>query len=145
MKASEIFTEKVKANIIKAIENAELETSGEIKLHVDNTCEKDVLDRAAYLFKKLKMHNTDLKNGVLFYVAIEDRKIAILGDIGISNKVENDFWDEVRDIVLKRFKASQFSEGLTEGIAKAGEKLKIHFPYSESDVNELDNEISFEE
>jgi uncharacterized membrane protein len=145
MEGSEIFTEEVKAEIIRAIEQAENETSGEIRLHVDNTCEGDVMDRAAFLFEKLKMDKTDLLNGVLFYVAVSDRKFAILGDIGISEKVNKDYWDEIRDLVLDNFKNSKFREGLSAGIVKAGEQLKSHFPFTANDINELDNEISFEE
>jgi uncharacterized membrane protein len=145
MDALQIFTEEVKAEIVKAIEIAENETSGEIKLHVENTCEGDVMDRAAFLFDKLKMHKTDLRNGVLFYVATTDKKFAVLGDIGISEKVDGNYWNELRDIVLSNFKKSEYGKGLSEGIIKAGEQLKTYFPFNENDVNELDNEISFEE
>lgn len=143
MKAEKIFTPEVKTQIVKAIEQAELATSGEIRLHVDDSCKDEVLNRAAFIFEKLEMHKTDLRNGVLFYVAVVDRKFAILGDAGINEKVANDFWDEVKETVLSNFKAGKHAEGLTAGIIKAGEQLKTHFPYQDDDVNELDNEISF--
>lgn len=143
MKAKQIFTTEVTAEIVKAIEQAELATSGEIRLHVDDTCTGDVMDRAAFLFEKLNMHKTDLRNGVLFYVAAIDRKFAILGDVGINSKVDDNFWNEVKDIVISNFKEQQFGKGLSEGIIKAGDQLKAHFPFQEDDVNELDNEISF--
>ena len=145
MNTSQIFTEEVKAEVVKAIEIAENETSGEIKLHVEDTCEGDVMDRAAFLFDKLNMHKTDLRNGVLFYVAFTDRKFAVLGDIGISDKVDDSYWDEVRDVVLSNFKNSEFGKGLSEGIIKAGKQLKTYFPFNENEINELDNEISFKE
>jgi len=143
MKAKQIFTEEVRVEIVKAIEQAELATSGEIRLHVDDTCLGDVMDRAAFLFEKLDMHKTDLRNGVLFYVAAVDRKFAILGDVGINQKVEDYFWNDVKDIVINNFIEHQFAKGLSEGIIRAGEQLKAHFPYQEDDINELDNEISF--
>lgn len=143
MSVKKIFTEEVKAKVVAAIEDAELATSGEVRLHVDDFCKGDVLDRAAFVFEKLEMHKTDLRNGVLFYLAVSDRKFAILGDAGINQKVADDFWDEVKEIVLSNFKEGKYEAGLTEGIRKAGEQLKAHFPYQDDDVNELDNEISF--
>ena len=145
MDASQIFTEEVKAEIVAAIEKAENETSGEIKLHVDNTCHGDVMNRVAFLFEKLKMDKTDLRNGVLFYVSTNDRKFAVVGDVGISEKVSDQCWNEIREVVLSDFKNAKFSEGLCRGIILAGEQLKIHFPFQENDVHTLDNEISFEE
>ena len=53
------------------------------------------------------------------------------------------FWDEVKNVVLSNFKEGKHAQGLTEGIIKAGNQLKAHFPYQDDDVNELDNEISF--
>lgn len=143
MSVKSIFTEEVNAKVVAAIEDAELATSGEVRLHVDDFCKGDVLDRAAYIFEKLEMHKTDLRNGVLFYVAVSDRKFAILGDAGINQKVPDNFWDEVKDIVLSNFKEGNYEAGLSEGIRKAGEQLKAHFPYQKDDENELDNEISF--
>lgn len=143
MKAKELFTDELRVKVVNAIEEAELNTSGEIRLHVDDKCKEDVLDRAAFLFEKLEMHKTELRNGVLFYLAVEDRKFAILGDAGINQKVPGNFWDEIKDDVIGHFKKSQYAEGLAAGIIKAGDQLKAHFPFQEDDVNELDNEISF--
>jgi uncharacterized membrane protein len=126
-----------------AIHNAELRTSGEIRIHMENHCVYDVLDRAADVFKMLHMHETELKNGVLFYLSIKDRKFAILGDAGINTKVPADFWDAIKERVLHHFKNGAYATGLTEGIEMAGLKLGEHFPYSNTDVNELSNEISF--
>lgn len=143
MKAKKIFTPDVNAKIVKAIEEAELATSGEIRLHVDDFCKGKVLDRAAFIFESLEMHKTDLRNGVLFYVATEDRKFAILGDAGINKVVPENFWEAINKTVLSHFKEKNYCQGLTKGIVMAGEQLKNHFPYQKNDVNELDNEISF--
>jgi uncharacterized membrane protein len=88
------------------------------------------------------MHKTKERNGVMFYLAINQRKFAILGDVGINNKVPADFWDNVRDLVLSHFKQNNFALGLKEGILLAGQKLKEHFPYKTDDKNELSNSIS---
>lgn len=145
MKAKELFTDELQKQIVQAIEQAELNTSGEVRVHVDDNCKGDVLDRAAFVFEKLEMHKTELRNGVLFYLAVQDRKFAILGDAGINKKVPSDFWEEIKSDVINHFKSGDFAGGLSAGIIKSGEQLKAHFPYQEDDVNELDNEISFDD
>lgn len=143
MKASVFFTKEQQAKIVNAIKEAEKNTSGEIRLHIENDCHEDVLDRAAYIFEKLGMHKTDLRNGVLFYMSINDKKFAILGDSGINKVTPEDFWDLIKNEVIDNFKENKFTEGLSQGILKAGEQLKEHFPYQKNDVNELSDEISF--
>ncbi len=143
MSVQKYFTEEDKLQITNAIRVAETNTSGEIRVHIEKHCKEDVLDSAAYIFEKIKMHKTELRNGVLFYVAIEDHKFAILGDVGINQKVPDDFWEEIKSDVFEKFKDAKYAEGLAEGIIKAGEQLKAHFPYQDDDVNELSDEISF--
>jgi uncharacterized membrane protein len=143
MKPSDFFTQEEKDNIKKAVQEAELNTSGEIRVHIEKDCKIDVLDRAAYIFDKLDMQKTEQRNGVLFYLAIEDRKFAILGDAGINSKVPENFWDSIKDEMLNKFKNNEFTQGLINGIKQAGEKLKEHFPYQKDDVNELSDDISF--
>jgi len=139
------FSEGDKIQIKNAIRAAELNTSGEVRVHIEKHCKEEVLDRAAYIFEKLEIHKTELRNGVLFYLAIEDRKFAILGDAGINQKVPENFWDEIKENMLTRFKEGNFTKGLSEGIMEAGKQLKTHFPYQQDDVNELSDEISFGE
>ena len=126
-----------------AIKEAERTTSGEIRLHVENKCKGDVLDRASEVFSLLGMHKTKLRNGVLFYLAVEDHKFAIIGDAGINQKVEDHYWGDIKEHMLARFKAEAIVLGLCEGIKMTGQKLKEHFPVHEDDVNELTDEISF--
>jgi uncharacterized membrane protein len=143
MSAANFFTTQQKELIGKAISHAELNTSGEIRVHIENKCKEDVLDRSAYLFEKLEMHKTELRNGVLFYLAVSDHKFAILGDAGINSKVPDNFWEGIKETMTELFKKEQFTEGLCTGIKMAGEKLKEHFPYQSDDINELSNDISF--
>lgn len=145
MKASDFFSKTDKELIRKAILKAELNTSGEIRLHVDNQCKGEVLDRAAFWFKKLKMHKTKLRNGVLFYLAVNDRKFAILGDAGINNVTPDDFWDSIKEKVLESFRTGEYTNGLAKGIEMAGEKLKEYFPYENDDINEIPDDISFDD
>lgn len=122
---------------------AENQTSGEIRVHLDNRCREDVLDRAAWWFKKLDMHKTNLRNGVLFYLAVSDKKFAIIGDAGINAVTPEDFWDSIKETVLGHFREGEFCEGLCTGLHMAGQALKSHFPHQEDDVNELSDDISF--
>jgi uncharacterized membrane protein len=144
MKASSFFTKEQQALILDSVREAEKATSGEIRVHIETSCREDVLDRAAWVFKKLGMHKTTERNGVLFYLAVSDRKFAIIGDGGINAKVPEGFWDEISLHLQKNFKESKFTEGLSEGIIMAGKQLKTHFPYKKDDVNELTDEISFD-
>lgn len=143
MSAKNFFSKQEQNQIVEAIKQAELNTSGEIRVHVEETCNDDVLDRAAFVFSKLSMHKTQLRNGVLFYMAIKSRKFAILGDIGINQKVPENFWDSIKTHVLNQFKDGKHAQGLSDGIIMAGNQLKHHFPYQSDDVNELSDEISF--
>lgn len=143
MNAVNFFTKEQKEQIRAAVKEAELNTSGEIRVHIDNRCREDLMDRAAWWFRRLEMHKTELRNGVLFYLAIRDRKFAILGDAGINALIPEDFWDNIREKMQVRFSEGAFTEGLSEGILMAGEALKEHFPYQTDDVNELPDDISF--
>lgn len=145
MIAVNFFTKEEKVRLKNAISQAESNTSGEIRVHIENRCRNEVLDCAAYWFEKLKMHKTEQRNGVLFYLAVKDRKFAILGDAGINSVTPDDFWDNIKDVMVSFFKDDRFSEGLISGIQMAGEQLIKHFPYQSDDVNELSDEISFGE
>ena len=129
--------------IVKAIKGAEHETSGEIRVHIENKCKADVLDRAAWLFKKLKMHETKDRNGVLIYLSINDRKFAIIGDSGINKVVPEGFWNDIKEMMIGHFIKGEFATGLINGIEKAGEQLKKYFPWQTDDIKELPDEISY--
>ncbi len=143
MQPSQFFTGDQKKKIRQAVAEAELETSGEIRVHIEKRCSGDVLDRGAYLFKKLGMHKTARRNGVLFYLAIDDHKFAILGDAGINAVAPEGFWDNIKEKMQEAFLEGRFVDGLEWGIREAGDKLKEHFPYGADDINELPNDISF--
>ena len=143
MNARKFFSEQDQQTIKNAIVQAEKGTSGEIRVHIEDTFSGDVLDQAAFIFKKLKMHETEQRNGVLFYLAIRNRKFAIIGDAGINAKVPDGFWDLIKEVMTEHFGNNRFTEGLAEGIKLAGEKLIEYFPILENDTNELSDEISF--
>lgn len=140
---SEFFSQAQRELLQKKIEEAERETSGEIRVHIENYCKEDVFSRGVELFHQLHMHETNLHNGVLFYLAVKDRKFAIIGDKGIDQKVPVGFWESIKMEMSLKFKEGKFTEGLAEAIIKAGMQLKDHFPYHSDDKNELSDEISF--
>ena len=130
--------------IVKAIKQAEMNTSGEIKVHIENHCKGNVEKRSLFVFNRLKLNKTKLRNGVLIYLAVKDHKFAILGDEGINKVVEDGFWNDVKDLMQSRFKENRFADGLEEGIMRCGEKLKTFFPYQSDDTNEIPDDISYE-
>lgn len=142
--AEKLFSQEDRDIIIAAIKAAEQETSGEIQVHIENHCSGDVMDRAAEVFETLKMHQTKERNAVLFYLAVQDHRFAILGDCGINGVVPTDFWENIKDRMLAEFKKGTFTEGLRIGIEMCGLQLKAHFPFNQKgDINELPDEISF--
>jgi uncharacterized membrane protein len=141
--AKDFFSKEQRDDIRQAILNAELDTSGEIRVHIETSCKGDVLDRAAYIFDKMGMQKTEKRNGVLFYLAVKNRRFAVIGDKNINAVVPEDFWDGLKNLLLNHFREERFTEGLIEGIGLVGAYLKKHFPYQAGDINELSDEISF--
>lgn len=145
IKASSFFTKEQQIQILSAIKEAEEATSGEIRIHIETSLSGNVLDRAAWIFNRIGMHKTSDRNGVLFYLAVSNRQFAIIGDKGINSKVPEDFWEEVKELLRKNFTKGKFTEGLVEGIHLSGLQLKGNFPHKKDDVNELPDEISFDD
>ncbi|MCM4155278.1 TPM domain-containing protein [Gramella sp. AN32] len=142
-KTEAFLTKKEEEEIVEAIRVAERKTSGEIRVHLEPTSGKeDIFERAMEVFHMLKMDNTKESNGVLIYVAVEDRNFVIYGDSGINEVVPDDFWESTKDLIVSHFKRGEFAKGLTQGVLKAGEQLQKHFPWDEADTNELPDQIS---
>jgi uncharacterized membrane protein len=143
MQPDSIFLSKEDENeIVAAIQLAEKNTSGEIRVHIEQTTSKVPFDRALEVFYELKMNETQLQNGVLIYLASADKQFVICGDKGINEVVASDFWDSTKEIMAAQFKQGNFKQGLIDGITQAVEQLKTYFPWQADDTNELSNEIS---
>lgn len=142
-KAKDLFSPEDMDDISGAISYAELDTSGQIRVHIEDSCVGDPRDRAREIFHKLEMENTQLRNGVLFYVAIENRKFAVLCDEGIREKAGNGFLSNTQQILLNYFREGRFIDGLYEAITYSGKELKKHFPREKNARNELPNEVTF--
>ena len=137
------FKKEEEDEIISAIQDAECNTSGEIRVHLEADCKGDIMDVAVQTFAKLKMHETEARNGVLIFIAPERKSFAIIGDEGINNVVGENFWEEEKSLMLQHFRRGAFTTGIVEAIGQVGEKLKDFFPYQDDDVNELPDDISY--
>jgi uncharacterized membrane protein len=139
------FSKEENEKIVQSIQDAERQTSGELRVFVEGRCKYvDPLDRAAEIFAKLQMEKTELRNGVLFYVAIKDKQLAIFADSGIHDATGNKYWKETVQQILSVFSKESVVEGVTATIGKIGEALRTHFPYDKDvDKNELPDEIIF--
>ena len=126
-----------------AVQAAEKRTSGEIRVHLDVAIMEDVLDHAAFVFDDLGMARTKDRNGVLIYVSVPGRKVAVIGDVAIHAKLGDGYWYGVLDLILGHFKQDRFCDGLCAGVERLGEQLREHFPYQRDDVNELSDNVSF--
>lgn len=142
MEVAQFLTKQQEQEVINSIQEAEKNTSGEIRVHFEKSVDQDPIARAKEVFYQLEMHNTKFKNGILFYVAVDDHQFAVLGDEGIDKVVPDDFWESIKDEVLNEFKLGNHSKGLVLGILHTGEKLKEYFPFNDDDINELSDEIS---
>lgn len=141
-KVEDFLNPNEEAEVVEAIRVAEKNTSGEIRVHLEAHTDLEVFDRATEVFEFLHMDNTKLSNGVLIYVAVEDKQLVIMGDTGINDKVPPHFWESTKDAIVTQFKKGNTKQGLVDGILQAGEQLKKHFPYKKKDNNELPDTIS---
>ncbi len=141
-KLEDFLSPKEEQLIIQSIQKAEKNTSGEIRVHIEETCKNLPIQRAQEVFCKLRMDATKNHNGVLFYVAVASKKFAVIGDKGIDKVVPNDFWESVKDPLIAAFKQGEYLQGIVNGIEECGLKLKTFFPHQSNDKNELPDEIS---
>jgi uncharacterized membrane protein len=138
----EFLPEHDRTRVKEAVATAELGTSAEVRVHLDEHCEDEELDRAAFLFAHLDMHRTALRNGVLLYVNVSDRRVAVIGDAGIHRFVGQSFWDDVIELIRLHFIGGRYAEGIIAGVERIAVKLREHFPRTSDDRNELSDEVS---
>ncbi|CAN5472252.1 TPM domain-containing protein [soil metagenome] len=143
MKAPDLFSDADRERVRVAVSEAELLSSGEIRVYIEDECKGNVLDRAAFVFEELEMHLTELRNGVLIYLAVESKKFAIIGDAGINAHAVNNFWDEVKSGMAGIFSEGRIVDAIVHGVSESGKLLVEKFPRSETDKNELSDDIVF--
>lgn len=141
-KVEDFLSVEEEQEIVTAIRKAERDTSGEIRVHIERTSNKDHYERTLEVFHLLKMFNTQQQNAVLIYVAVDDHKFVIYGDKGINEVVPKNFWESTKNAMQTQFKVGNFKQGIIDGVLSAGKELKKHFPWSIKDEDELSNEIS---
>ena len=141
-KTEDFLSTTEEQSVIEAILIAEKNTSGEIRVHLEGHSDNNVYSRAQELFHLLKMDNTKDRNGVLIYVAVQDKQFAIIGDQGINKVVAIDFWDTTKKAIQHQFVRGNFSQGLIDGVTAVGQALTTYFPWQTNDTNQLPNEIS---
>jgi len=141
--ADTLLTASDKQQLVEAIQLAEKNTSGEIRVFVESKLGKvDALTRAKEIFFKNKMNETKERNGVLVYVAVNDKKIAIYADQGIYEKMGIEFWYTQVQEMTSHFKAMNYITGISTVVSEVGIALQNHFPFDRStDKNELSDEI----
>ncbi|MCA0151701.1 TPM domain-containing protein [Winogradskyella vincentii] len=138
----DFLTSEEETEIIETIRIAERNTSGEIRVHIEQNYNGDIYNHALEVFHFLKMDNTLQRNGVLIYVAVDNKSFVVYGDKGINEKVGESFWNSTRDKIQQHFKNGNFKQGLIDGVSEAGQELSKYFPWEYGDRNELDNTIS---
>ena len=136
------LSEEDLAAIARAVRQTEARTSAEVRVHLDHTCEEDALRRAVKVFERLGMHRTAERHGVLIYVAVKDRKLAVIGDAGIHERVGEAYWRELVDAVRDHLRQQRSREGLVHAVEQVGETLSRYFPRRPDDVNELPDDVS---
>lgn len=136
------FEERFSKQVEKFIEEAELLTSAEFKLHIEEVCKEDVLDRAAFVFSELQLHKTQKRNAVLLYVSVNDRKVSILADAGAKVHLSEEFLSQTLSALINDFKLNNYAEGIGQCFRTIASELKSHFPYQENDINEISNTVS---
>ena len=145
MEQKEFLARLDQKRIVDAITEAENRTSGEIRVHVQPKAGDDFRKVAERTFERLGMTKTNLRNGVLLFIASEENQFVILGDKGIDDAVPAGFWDEIAARLTIKFKAGEFTDGIIGSITAAGEQLGAYFPHEADDVDELSNEVSIDE
>ncbi len=143
-KFKHFLSDQDEKNILQAIQRAEKNTSGEIRVHLQKNKSGDIMGNAIETFEKINMTQTALRNGILIYIDIDRKQFAIIGDQGIHEKVKQDFWDKTARILSDYFSRKQYAEGIIQVIDEIGKRLKKYFPYQQDDQNELPDEISYD-
>lgn len=141
--AEDILSEADLERVRAAIREGESRTSGEIRVHLDDSIVDDVLDHAAFVFEELGMHRTRERNGVLIYVSVAQHRAAVIGDHGVYERLPHGFWNDTLAVVLDQFKAGRYADGLCRGVELLATELQAHFPRAKDDRNELTDDISF--
>ncbi|SFB88626.1 TLP18.3, Psb32 and MOLO-1 founding protein of phosphatase [Kaistella jeonii] len=140
---NDFLTDQQMASLVEAIQTAEDYSSGEIRIHIDSNTEGNNAEIAFEVFKRLCKDKTVARNAVLFHVNFEQKYLTIIGDEGIHEKVNQNFWERMHDRITAEFSKGNFHDGLKNAVLETGLELKKYFPITGENPNELPNEITF--
>lgn len=141
--AKEIFSDEDLQAISNAIKTFENRTSGEIVISFNTTSHNQPYKAAKRIFEKAKLHQTKERNATLIVLFLSEQKFAVYGDVGIHEKVPENFWESTVDEMRTQFAQGNMREGLLAGIDRLGENLAKYFPVAQDDVNELSDDLQF--
>ena len=143
MRTREFLTKLEHDRIVQAIREAEMKTSGEIRVLIQRgKLKSDPVVAAQRKFRRLDMHKTRERNAVLIFVAPRAHKFAVIGDKAVHEKCGEEFWQHIVEEMRTHFQNEKFSHALVEAIEKIGKVLASHFPRARANANELPDEIS---
>lgn len=138
------LSDKEQDIIVEVIRKAEKNSTGEIRVHISSSQEKNNAEQAYQIFCKYCKGQTKHKNAILIHINFTQRYLTIIGDEGIHQRVKQDFWNEIHDRMTILFASEQYLKGITEGVESVGIELAKYFPISgEKQLNELPDEILF--
>ena len=141
---NELLTRREKKQIVDTIQDIEQKTSSEIRLYIEGECPySNPLERTKEIFQHLGMDKTELRNGVLMYIASESRVFSVFGDQAIYTKANDDFWQAKITFMTTFFKNEQYAEGIEAGLKSIGQSLSEYFPATGKRKNELPDDIVF--
>jgi uncharacterized membrane protein len=144
MRTKEFLSKLEHDRIVRAIQDAESKSSGQIRVHIQRgKLAGDPLVAAQKKFQSLKMHNTRDRNAVLVYVAPRAHKFAIVGDKAIHERCGEGLWQRLVDKMRGHFQNEKFTDALVEAIQEIGDVLATEFPSKKArSGNELPDEVT---
>ena len=142
MRARDFLKELRHDEIVCEIRALEKRTSGELRVFISRKDIAEPVGEAGKVFQNLGMDRTRQRNAVLIFVAPRTHQFAVVGDTGVHAKCGDGFWRELAGAMTEDFRRAQFTQGIVQGIRKAGELLALHFPPEPGDGNQLPDTVA---
>lgn len=150
MDINKFINEEEKSAIKESVRLAESRTSGEIKVLVVGSCNKPwpfmsdkkaIYRRAVKEFSAMQIGKTADHTGILIMLSLKERKVQVLADKKINDKVTQDTWSKAVEIIVNNIKQNNQAQGIIQAVEFVGNILAQHFPRKQDDINELSDEI----
>lgn len=142
MRTKEFLSKLEHDRIVRTIQDVELKSSGQIRVHIQRgKLDGDPLAAAQKKFHRLGMHKTPKRDAVLIFVAPRAHKFAVVGDRAIHEKCGDSLWRGVVAKMREHFRNERFSDALVDAVRDIGEVLAEHFPRDSRGGNELPDAV----